>query len=327
MAKSIISIGFQLASDDVHQSDFGEKVSLLDWDIILFRPNIERFIPNSGGYAGYDYYNGKITLNDTQSFRAKEACAHWKRELREAIDNGKTVIVHLNSPDTVYAATGTTETSGTGRNQKVTRHIAELSSFSSLPISLKHTETRGSEMTLQQNYRDLLASYWERFGDHSSYEVVFDKDTKGCCITTKHGNKPVAIQLSSKSSNGSLLLLPDLDFEQDEFYEEVDEKYRFSDAAIQFSSNYISEILGLEKGLRSTSQRTPEPEWAASDSFALSNEPQLREKLLVAEAALETAQRNKEEAASRLEEAGRLRDLLFETGKPLEAAVLKALQV
>ncbi|KPD10497.1 MULTISPECIES: hypothetical protein [Rhodobacterales] len=327
MAKKIISIGFQLPSGEIPDSDFSDKTSLLDWDIILFRPNIEHFIRNSHSFTGYEYYNGKIALNDTQSFRAKEACEHWRRELREAVDNGKTVIVHLNSPDVVYAATGTKETSGTGRNQKVTRHVAELSSYSSLPITLKATATQGSEMALRQNYRDLLAPYWGRFGSQSNYEVVFPTDTKDCCITTKHGSRPVAIQMGSKSSNGSLLLLPDLDFERDEFFDEVDDEYQSSEAANQFSSAYIAEIVGLEKSLRKTSEKTPEPDWAGSESYALSDEIRLRDDLLVAEAELKKAQKNKEQSATLLAEAGQLRDLLFETGKPLEAAILKALRI
>lgn len=327
MAKKIISVGFQLPCGDIPDADFVEKTSLLDWDIILFRPNIDQFINKSRSYDGYVYYNGKITLNDTQSFRAKEACEHWRRELREAVDNGKIVIVHLNSPNIVYAATGTKETSGTGRNQKVTRHVAELSSYSSLPIKLEATATQGSEMVLRQNYRNLLAPYWTRFGNQSNYEVVFSADTKGCCITTKHGSRPVAIEIGSKSSSGSLLLLPNLDFEKEEFFEEVDDEYHLSETGRQFSSAYIAEIVALANSLSKTSERTPEPVWAGDERYELFHETRLREDLLQAEVELEKAQKNKEQVATSLVEAGQLRDLLFETGKPLESAILKALTV
>ncbi|WP_290779133.1 hypothetical protein [Hoeflea sp.] len=328
MAKKIISIGFELASDEVFHSKFHEKTSLLDWDVIVFRPDIDQFIENSrSSYTGYDYYNGRITLNDTQSFKAKESCEHWRREIKEAVDSGKVVIVHLNSPSLVWAATGTTSTSGTGRNQKVTRHVDELSSYASLPVRLEPTITQGSEMTLRPEYRTLLASYWARFGDISNYEVVFPKDTKGCCIATKHGSRPVGICINSKTSSGSILLLPDLDFEREEFYEETHGKYHFSDTANQFASAYIAEIVGLERKLRKNSEKTPAPDWANSDNYALSAEVRLREDLLLAEAALEKAQKDKEQAATLLADAGQIRDLLFETGKPLEAAILKALIV
>lgn len=326
MAKKIISIGFQVASDDVQFANFKDKTSLLDWDIILFRPNIDSFIEASSRYTGYDYFNGKITLDNTQSFRAKEACEHWRRELREAVDSGKTVLIHLGRPELVHAATGTTSTSGTGRNQKVTRHVAELSSYSSIPVSLEPTITQGSDMSLRQEYRAILASYWARFGAQSNYEVVFPKDTKGCCITTKHGSRPVSIQLSSKTSNGSILLLPDLDFEQDGFIEEVDDEFQYTKAAHEFAFSYIAEVVGLDKTLRETSEKTPAPDWANAESFALSAEVLLREELLQAEAELEKAQKAKERVSAQLVDAGQLRDLLYETGKPLEAAILKALR-
>jgi hypothetical protein len=324
MPKTIISIGFELASNEVHEGGFNEKISLLDWDVILFRPTITQFVQRS---LPYDYYNGKICLDDTQSFRAKEACEHWRRELYGAVDSGKTVIVHLNQPDIVYAATGTKETSGTGRNQKVTRHVAELSSYSSLPIQLEPTITQGSEMMLPPEHRALLSSYWERFGELSKYQVVFPKDTKGCCVVTKHGKKPVGLRRSSQASSGSLLLLPDLDFERDEFFEEIDDEYQFSKSAEKFASTYVSEIVGLEKKLRKSSEKTPEPSWALSAGYVLSGEVSLREKLLLAETRLEKAQKEKEQAVDALAHAGQLRDLLFEKGKPLEAAILKALSI
>lgn len=85
--------------------------------------------------------------------------------------------------------------------------------------------------------------------------------------------------------------------------------------------------MGIAKSLSKLSEQTPEPDWAGEDRYALSDELRLREDLLLAEAELEKAQKNKEQAATMLVEAGQLRGLLFETGKPLEAAIIKALRI
>ena len=59
--------------------------------------------------------------------------------------------------------------------------------------------------------------------------------------------------------------------------------------------------------------------------YALAAESELRSALLKIERRLEQAQQAKEKLLERLKNAGRLRDLLFENGKPLEIAILLAL--
>lgn len=113
MAKKIVSVGMLLAADEVEHVAFDTKASLLDWDIILFRPDIHDF-------TSYDYdmsdYLGKPCLGDHKSFTLKEASAHWRREIKEAVEIGKTVIVHLCKPNEIFVQTGKKEFSGTGRN-------------------------------------------------------------------------------------------------------------------------------------------------------------------------------------------------------------------
>lgn len=324
MPKKILAVGIQLATENVETAEFRDKMSLLDWDIILFRPDVSSYLYNE--YVSSEHL-GKIALNDRNSFGLREACAHWRRELHEAVSNGKTVIVHLSEPTEVYVATGTKEHSGTGRNRQTTRHVEIFSNFKALPIIADWTATHGSAMTLRPEYREQLSSYWSKFADKSVYEVVFAEGTKGACITTKHGNRPVGLTFSSKSSDGSLIFLPDLDFESDEFFEERDDEMYFSDAARQFSESYLSEVISIDRASRRSSAKTSEPQWAKEETFSLATERGLREKLLRAEEAVEKSQQKKEAIQDQLVESGQLRGLLFETGKPLEAAILKALEL
>jgi hypothetical protein len=69
--KKILTVGIELASSDIQYASFSSKLSLLDWDIILFKPQI------AGTYLSTESYKGKPSLSDSSSFRLKECCEHW----------------------------------------------------------------------------------------------------------------------------------------------------------------------------------------------------------------------------------------------------------
>jgi hypothetical protein len=320
MAKAILTVGFELASDDTHYEGFRSKVSLLDWDIVLFRPLIDEFW---GSYV--DHYLGKPSLDDSASFRLKECCEHWRREIKQAAEAGKTVIVFLPQVQSVYIATGERQYSGTGRNQKTTRIVTEYTNYASLPITLKPINTTGSAMKLAPLGAEILAPYWAEFANVSEYMVLLSADTPGICITTKNGDKPVAAMIRSKTSTGSLILLPEIDFYPDNFFKQKAKEQVWTAAAEQFAGRFIGAVVALDKALRATAEVTPEPGWASSDVYVLSAERTLRSELLEAERRVEEAQQFKESVQEQLSSAGNLRSLLFEKGKPLEYAIVDAL--
>lgn len=87
MPKKILTVGFDLVGDNIESATFSDKNSLLDWDIVLFRPNISQITT----YAyGNDEYLGKLCLNDSKSFALREACAHWRREITQGCRRGQT---------------------------------------------------------------------------------------------------------------------------------------------------------------------------------------------------------------------------------------------
>lgn len=127
-ARKILTVGLELASSETSHTEFRSKLSLLDWDIILIKPEISQFLHNN-----YHTFQGKPCLNDTASFEARECCEHWRREIKQAIDAGKTVIAYLPPLYEVYADTGSRSYSGTGRNQKTTRHVDLLTNYQAIP--------------------------------------------------------------------------------------------------------------------------------------------------------------------------------------------------
>src|SRR6478736_1239708 len=100
MSKKILSVGFELASGSVEYCKFDSNKSLLDWDLVLFRPSMRPFYGNS------ETFQGKSLLSEWGSFRLKEVMEHWRREIKDAVESGKTVFVFMPPFEQVYVHTG-----------------------------------------------------------------------------------------------------------------------------------------------------------------------------------------------------------------------------
>ncbi|MBE7423815.1 MAG: hypothetical protein HS110_15525 [Zoogloeaceae bacterium] len=321
-AKKILTVGLELASSASTYATFRSKTSLLDWDIFLFRPQISEFLHNY-----YETYQGKPCFNDTESFEAKECCEHWRREIKQAVETGKTIIVFLPALYEAYVDTGERSYSGTGRNQKTTRHVALLTNYDALPESLKPVAATGSSMKLASKGAEVLAPYWAEFGDKSSYRVILSASDVPICVQTRAGDKAVGAMYRSKSSAGTLVLLPDIDFSPPNFTKQKGDSEVWTSAATQFAGTFLAAVVALDKALRSTSEVTPEPPWAATAQYTLAPEAELRAQLLEAERHVEEAQQKKEQLVEAISLATMPRGLLYEKGKPLEAAIIHALTI
>jgi hypothetical protein len=320
--KSIVSIGARLASDDIENVEFSSKSSLLDWDIVIFRPDI------TGLKSSVSSYQGKPSLSDNDSFLLKECCAHWRNQISEAFQTGKTIIVYLCAPAVVYVATGEVKYSGTGRNQKGTRIVTEFHNYQSLPLQLTPMETIGKAMVLHQKYAQTFHSYWIEFERESKYFAILSDEKIMPCILTKSGAKAVGAIFKDKKSGGSIALLPDMEFDNDDFSDWSDDGEEiWTIAGEQFGQRFAAKIIELDKALRATSDVTPEPTWATKPEYELEPESDLRSKLLLAEAKIESGQKEKEHLSAQISTVGAHRGLLFEKGKPLEENVLNALRL
>lgn len=223
----------------------------------------------------------------------------------------------------VYADTGQRSYFGTGRNQKTTRHVSLLTNYDALPTRVGAVVATGSSMKLAPKGAAVLGPYWSEFAARSTFQVVLGAPDVPACILTRTGDKTVGALYRSKTSPGTLLLLPDIDFYASNFLK----GQTWTAAAKQFAGAFVASIVALDKALRSTSEITPEPAWAAAEGYSLQSEVKLRVELLAAERAVERAQRRKERTADALAAAGAPRALLYEKGRPLEAAVIEALRI
>ena len=315
--KKILTIGFSLCDEDTESCDFNSDLSLLDWDIILFKPDISDFV------SYVDTYKGKPCLSDDRSFQLKEQAEHWRREIRAAVESGKLVIVYLSDLNEISIATGEKRFSGSGRNQKTTRIVTDYNNYHTIPLDVKPVKTNGVEIKLAAKNSEVISAYWREFSSVSTYKVLLNDEIKPCLVT-KHGDKAVGTIVRSKNSSGTLALLPDIDFYPPQFFDEEDE---WTANAKQFAARFIKTVVALDKSLRGSGEVTPEPEWAKEIEFKLKEESITTEKLLKVETKLESIQAEKEVLIGKIKDLGRLRNLLFEKGKPLEYAILDALKI
>lgn len=319
--KRVVSIGLELAAADVHHENYRSRASLLDWDIVIFKPVITDFI----SYA--KTFQGKPSLSDSDSFRLKECCEHWRREIKQAVEAGKTVVVYLPELQEVFVDTGERSYSGTGRNQRTTRHVTIFGSYSALPVELGPVIATGNSMKLSARGAEVLASYWAEFEADSHYRVVLTDARVPACVITRTGDKPVGALYRSKSSAGNLLLLPDIEFDQERFFRRRSGNVTWTKEAEQFAARLLASLAAIDKALRSSGEVTPEPSWATAPKFVLQPESDLRIKVLEVERRLEGVQKEKEAVVDQLRSAGSHRALLYEKGKPLENALIDALRL
>ncbi|AJI52601.1 hypothetical protein [Francisella philomiragia] len=316
--KKILTIGFELNDEDTEFSEFDSDLSLLDWDIILFKPDIKEYT-----YRRESMFQGKPCLNDNDSFKLKSQSEHWRREIKSAVEHGKLVVVFLEELTEVSIATGEKQFFGTGRNQKTTRIVTDFNNYHSIPLDLKPVNAKGREIKLSAKNSEIISSYWQEFSSVSSYKVILEGKITPC-LQTKNGDKVVGTIVRSKNSNGALVCLPDIDFYPPNFFDEEDE---WTPEARQFSSKLIKNIVSLDRSVRSTGELTPEPDWAKGDEYRLKEEVKSDHVLLKIEEKLEEIQAEKEAVLDKLNDIRRLRNLLFEKGKPLEYAILDALKI
>ena len=153
MPNKIVIVGMSLALDEVAFKSIYSQVSLLDYDISVFNPDISSLY----GYYS-DHYLGKPCLDDTNSFKLQEQIAHWRREILGAVRAGKTVFLLLNELQEVYVATGQKSYSGTGRNRQTTRLVTSISNYSLVPGRIDVVNSKGTSMKLS-GHDNALTTY------------------------------------------------------------------------------------------------------------------------------------------------------------------------
>ncbi len=179
-------------------------------------------------------------------------------------------------------------------------------------------------MKLIKENAGVLEPYWAEFGGSSEYKTQINPKSLTAAITTKAGDKAVGAVGSAKASTGSLVLLPYLDLDRDDFYDEDDEN-GWSEEAKRFGKRLTKAIRALDKAIRGAGVASPPPEWSYGSLYEFDRERDLRTALLDAERKFEEAGKERDAIRQQVSAAGEDRRLLYEQGVPLENAVIHGL--
>jgi hypothetical protein len=320
--KTVFTIGICLPGNAGQHVAFNSDVSLLDADIVLMRLDM------SGVYDyGSESYQGKRCYGEHSSFELRERLAHWKRELRAATESGKTVFVLLNERDDVFVDSGQRTYSGTGRNMKTTRIVTPCSNYDVLPFDNQFTPSSGKVMVLSDKAA-LLRDYWAAFGPMSQYKAIIAGTVTSPLILSKDRKCVLGALIRFKGSTGNYVLLPDIDFDDASgLTSQKDGKSYWTKKATALGQQYLEALLAIDDRLRSESVRTPVPAWARDRTFDLAAERKINQELLRLEQRKQELQKEETGLKERLAAESLLKALLYEQGKPLEAAIIRALGI
>jgi len=315
--KDIVSVGYYLPTNEDNLIKLDSNESLSDADLVIFSPNFD----NARFSYGYNSsYRGKTSYDLNDSSRIRESSKHWNKELDAYLKSGRNLYVFLCDKYEFYLDSGQRRTSGTGRNQKVTNLVDSFNNYNFLPFKLSVHNAKGKKMVIKN---DLIKTYFKCFENDLNFQAYIEPDEKYIeLIRTKNLDKLLSVQL--KEYDGNIIILPYLETDREGFYEENGD---WNSKALQYGKKLIHSILEMDKKLSASTEKTPKPEWIDKEDY----------KLKKAEKVKLSIEKNKkaivklEEECSNLEEVLKaeevLKDLLFETGKPLEIAVIKSLEI
>lgn len=318
--RRIFTVGLDLPGEEFESVEFESDQTLLDADIVLFQPTL--------GSCNFEYnleWAGKSVLTHRSSFSRKSRVDHWRTEIAAAVNAGKLVVVYLVKPVEHCRFTGQTQHSGTGRSRVTTNVVADISSYDAVPNLTKVTPKSGSSITLTKDGA-FLSSYWKDFAAISTYEVEIDGAFNKVVLRAKAGDRIVGSAVHGKS--GAMLFLPPLQYDEERFIKETAAgEMVWTSEALKFGKRLVTALYGVADVLKRQGNQTPPPDWSLGQEFRLAVESDVEERISKCTQEITKLQERRVALSAKLQDAGLLRSLLFEQGKPLEHSILEAMRM
>ncbi len=316
--QTIFCVGFDLPGEEFEYIEFESKRSLLDADIIIFKPTL-------GEYNIAKNFQGKPLIDENDSPRVIERLTYWRSELNEAVINGKLVIIYLVKPEEAFRYSGNKNYSGTGRNRQTIDYVEQISSYSALPQIEKVVASEGIGIKIMPQAA-FLSLYWKEIFQYTKYEVYVEGKFSEVILQTKSGNRILGALIHKK---GNLLFLPPLCYPESKFlkWDKKGETQSWTSEALKFGKRVSSAIVGVSKVLASNRSLTPPPDWALDSKYLLAIERSILEQIKIIDQKMSDMISQHQQLENKLSKASVLRGLLFEQGKALEAAILEALSI
>lgn len=325
--KELKGIAFSIPSEEEDYIKLDSLSSLSEADIAIFNPSFENssYSTYSGSFDD-GTYNGKPCYNHDSSAKITEHSSHWINELKSYLNTGKTLFVILSEKKQFYMQTGQKQFSGTGRNRQTTNIVAEFSNFNYLPKieGIKFNVAHGNKIIANDSlFKNLL----ERFGNYMTYETYLTVGAEfKCGLITK--NKDKVLGGTIKALGGHIVFLPKLNLDINEFTTiDKNDEACWTDEGIIVGKQFVQSIIEIDLALRKTSNKTPRPDWLNNNEYILKKSLEIKQNIEINKSKIATLNDNIQILKEELEESEKLNDLIFETGTPLEDAVIYALKL
>jgi len=308
MARKILSVEYQIPGFSDDHCIYASDQSLLDADVIVFKPR---------GFGSYS--EGKVSFDESASFSIQQSTKHWQRELSTALQYGKTIFLVFASNEVASFHTGRKELKG----RTEINYYEDHSNYEFLPISLPSmTAKSGTRIVFTGDPH--FAIFWNELGNSLRYDCYLNEKVKHPVFVTQTGERPVGAVF--EVGRGHLVLLPVIHYDESAFVRERKNKAFWTKEALKFGNKLVGILLDIDKSLRSESIETPPPTWAKSPELVSSQEQKILKSISDSAEEIEKLRAHKYSLKADLKREQQLKNLLFETGKPLEAAVINALQ-
>jgi hypothetical protein len=307
MPRKIISVEYQIPGFGDNNFIYSSEQSLLDADVIVFKP-----MELSDG-------THKPSFTESGSFQLQQSAKHWERELVVALEYGKTIFLILGKYQIGSVETGRTEIKGSTEIS----YVRDYSNYEFLPSQLPSmTAKSGTEIAFTGD--PIFAIFWKELKTHLKYECYFNEKVRRPIFTTKTGERPIGAVFSI--GKGHLVTLPLIDYDEDRFLKGRKGEFYWTKEATKFGNRLVSILLDIDKSLRSESIVTPPPSWIANANFVSPQETKLLKNITDANEEIQRIRSEEQSLQAELNRERQPKNLLFETGKPLEAAVMNALK-
>lgn len=317
MKKQILTIGYNIPGESDNSVGFNDEMSLMDVDILLVSPNAispwGKWVNfSSGGDGCYD-------VAPSRSFQSR--ISHFKKELKDFLESGKSVFIFLTKKEDYQLASGVTSP----RKNEDRYNTYTLSNYSFLPVNLG-TLTSASGKQIQFSGDPVFSEFYNEFKGNLEYQLYIE-DSNGAKIIFIGKDKKKILGASYKVGTGNLIVLPILNYDEKSFTKIEKEEEYWNEKGLAFGGKLIKCLIGIDRNLSQNSEKTPMPEWAFEDQFIGKREAELNNKITKNREKIEEIKKKNDELLIELNEEITMKDLLFETGKSLEAAVIKALKI
>ncbi|MFA6525646.1 MAG: hypothetical protein WCT33_05275 [Patescibacteria group bacterium] len=322
MSKQISTIGYDIPGGNGNHIDFYGDLSLMDADILLISPDS---LTPVGNWVDFTLSDGGC-YNVEASKKYKQKISRLKKEIGDHLRMGKSVFIFLTQEKKEYLASSLSTS-----NKGQTTYSTEMySNYNFLPIDIGRL-TSASGRKIQFSGNPIFSNFHNIFKENLEYQLYVENSNEAQVVFTGK-DKTKILGAIYKVGEGHLVTLPILSFDEEEFTEikkdeDGEENDFWNKKGEAFGSNFIKCLLEIDSRLTDGSEKTPAPEWISKKQFLSKVENNLNDSINRNCKMIAKIERENEDLKAELEEEVKLKDLLFEQGKPLEYAVIKALKI